>query len=199
MSFKQKRFVDNVNSFYSDNTIRIVLTADSSKIVQLEGHTHPVRCINYHPSGDYLISSDINGDIKIWDVSPNSPLPRCVKTLPEFCYKSEVDSQLQSTVAWSPDGTCFAFVGTNKDIRVFDSEVWAPMYDLKDQHTGEVITFAWSPNGYYLASSAEDNSFVIWETKTKKTVVSDITSAEITGIDWNPKENELAVVRLFFI
>jgi WD40 repeat protein len=174
--------------------IRIVLTADNSKIVQLNGHTCPVKSVDYNPSGNYLISSDIKGNINIWDVSPSSPMPKCIKTLSESSYQSEIDSVLQSTVAFSPDETSFAFAGTNSDVRVFRSDIWAPSYNLDGQHTSSVITFAWSPNGYYLASSAEDNSFVVWDTKKRKSVVMETTSAQITGIAWNPNENEITLV-----
>lgn len=164
-------------------------------MVQLEGHTSSVKSLDYHPSGDYLISSDIQGNIKIWDVSPDASLPKCIKTLSGVSYTSETDSTLQSTVAWKPDGSCFAFPGTGNEIRIFQSSgAWSPMFDLSgDQHTSHVITFSWSPNGLYLASSAEDNSFVIWNVKTKKPVVSEVSSAQISGIAWNPKENELTL------
>lgn len=160
----------------------------------MEGHTCPVKSVDYHPTGNYLLSSDINGNIKIWDVSANTSLPKCIKTLPEFACKSEIDAIFEATVAWNPDGSNFAFPGKNNNIRIFRADVYTPYYSLDGQHTGKVITFAWSPNGYYLASSADDNSFIIWEVKTKKAVLSEITSAQISGIAWNPVANEVTLV-----
>ncbi|GAN07973.1 chromosome segregation protein [Mucor ambiguus] len=175
-----------------DPVVRIVLCADNSKIVNLEGHKHLVKSVNYDCFGNHIISSDVQGNIRIWNVSPQEPAPRCVKVLQEYCYQSDIDSILQAKVAWHPaDASCFAFPGTNNDIRVFKAGIWTPDYSLDQQHTSNVITFAWSPNGYYIASSAEDSTLVIWDTKTKTHVRIEITSTAITGIAWHPTDNEL--------
>jgi chromosome transmission fidelity protein 4 len=147
-----------------------------------------VKSIDYHPTGDSLLSSDVNGNIKIWDAQ------KCIKTFPGFTYKSEIDALFLATVAWNPDETSFAFPGTNKNVRIFKSENSAP-WSLDDQHTSNVITLAWSPNGRYLASSADDNSFVIWDLNTRKSIVMEITSAQITGIAWSFTENEITIVK----
>ncbi|EPB83122.1 hypothetical protein HMPREF1544_10107 [Mucor circinelloides 1006PhL] len=175
-----------------DPVIRIVLCADNSKIVNLEGHKEPVKSVDYDCFGNYIVSSDIRGNIRVWNVSPQEPAPRCVKTLPEYSYQTDVDSILQAKVAWNPaDGGSFAFPGTNNNIRVFKTDIWTPDYALEGQHTSNVITLAWSPNGYYIASSAEDSTLVIWDTKTKGQVRIEITSTAITGIAWHPTDNEI--------
>ncbi|KAL9557358.1 hypothetical protein MBANPS3_001432 [Mucor bainieri] len=175
-----------------DSVIRIVLCADNSKMVNLEGHKHLVKSVAYDCFGKHIISSDVQGNIRIWNVSPQEPAPKCVKVLQEYCYQSDMDAVLQARVAWHPvDGSCFAFPGTNSDIRVFKADIWTPDYTLENQHTSSVITFAWSPNGYYIASAAEDSTLVIWDTKTKTHVRIEITSTAITGIAWHPTDNEL--------
>ncbi|KAK4508951.1 GS catalytic domain-containing protein [Mucor velutinosus] len=177
-----------------DPVIRIVLCADNSKIVNLEGHKHLVKSVNYDPFGSYIISSDVHGSIHIWNVSPQEPAPRCVKVLQEYSYASDMDSVLQATVAWHPaNSSSFAFPGTNNDVRVFKADIWTPEYTLDGQHTSSVITLAWSPNGYYIVSSAEDNTLVIWNTKTKTPVRVEITPTAITGIAWHPTDNEISL------
>lgn len=150
-----------------------------------------MKSVDYDCFGNHIISSDVQGNIRIWNVSPEEPVPKCVKVLTDYSYQTDVDSILQTTVRWSPDGSCFAFPGTKSDIRIFKSDIWTPYYALEEQHPANVITLAWSPNGYYLASSAEDNTFVVWDTKTKAKVHIEITSAQITGIAWHPTENEI--------
>ncbi|KAI9476560.1 MAG: WD40-repeat-containing domain protein [Benjaminiella poitrasii] len=173
--------------------IRIILTANNSKIVQLEGHTDSVKSVAYDSTGDRLLSSDVKGDIRIWNLSSNEPVPKCVKILPGYTYKSNVDSILQAKVAWNPDNTCFAFAGTSNNIRVFRNDIWTPFYSLDNEHTKSIITFAWSPNGYYLASSSEDNSIVIWNTKEKNPIAKEVASTYITGFAWHPHNNELTM------
>ncbi|KAI8071142.1 uncharacterized protein B0P05DRAFT_549747 [Gilbertella persicaria] len=176
-----------------DHMIRIVLAADNSKIVMLEGHTSPLKSVHYNHNGTHLISSDIEGDIRIWDVSNTKPVPECIKTLKAYGYNVPPDAISQSTVAWHPDGSCFAFPGRDRDVRVFKTGLWSPFFTLQGEHTSQVITIAWSPNGYYLASSAEDNSVVVWDTKQKRAVRSEITSSPVTSLAWNPRENELTM------
>lgn len=171
----------------------MVLIADSSKVVQLRGHRDTVKSVSYDKKGEYIVSSDVRGDIIIWSVGPKEPVPKIIKTMPGFSYKSDMESVLQTKVSWSPDNTCFAFPGTNHDIRVFQSGIWKPSYALEGEHTKEVITLAWSPNGYYLASASTDKMIVIWDTKTKKKIRADITTADVTGLAWSPTENQLVV------
>lgn len=169
-----------------------MLCADNAKMVSLEGHKHLVKSVDYDCFGNHIISSDVQGNIRIWNVSPQEPAPRCVKVLQEYCYPSDMDSVLQATVAWHPaDASSFAFAGTSSDIRVFKADIWTPDYTLQGQHTASVITFAWSPNGYYIASAATDSTLVIWNTRTKAHVRIEITSTAITGIAWHPTDNEI--------
>jgi WD40 repeat protein len=162
--------------------------------VLLEGHSSTVKSVDYDPTGNHIVSSDVNGNIRVWNVSPNEPAPKCIKVLSDYSYRADMDSLLQTKVAWNPDGTCFAFPGTNNDVRVFRSGIWTPYYSLENEHTLNVGMLAWSPNGYYLASASEDNTIAIWNTKTKSTVRFESSSAQITGISWSPNNNEIALV-----
>ncbi|CEP18323.1 hypothetical protein [Parasitella parasitica] len=174
-----------------DTVIRVILCADNSKIVNLEGHKHLVKSLDYDFSGNFMVSSDAQGNVRVWNMSAEEPVPKCIKVLTEYSYQADMDSTLQTKVKWSPDGSCFAFPGTNNDVRVIKSEIWTPYYTLEGQHTSGVVTLAWSPNGYYLASASEDCTFAIWNTRTKAHVRLEITSATITGIAWHPTENEI--------
>ncbi|KAI8328666.1 WD40-repeat-containing domain protein [Blakeslea trispora] len=176
-----------------DNIIRIVLTADNSKIVQLEGHTSPVKTVVYNNRGDRLISTDTNGDIRIWDISNTASVPECIKTFHNCIYDTPPDSFAHTTTVWHPDNSCFAFPGKDREIRVFKVGLWSPFYTLQGEHTQNVLAIAWSPNGYYIASAAEDNSVVIWDTQTKKAVRSEIVATPVTSMSWSPSENELAL------
>lgn len=175
----------------------MVLVADNSKIVLLKGHKSTVKSICYDTKGDFIVSSDVQGNILIWSVGPKEPAPRIVKSLPGLTYKASMDSVLQTKVAWSPDNTCFAFPGTNQDIRIFSSGMWTPFYTLEGEHTENVITMAWSPNGYYLATSSQDKLLVIWDTKTKTKVSSNVNSSYVTGLAWSPDANQLAITDVY--
>lgn len=120
---------------YSDNDIRVVLIADNSKIVSLQGHTTSLKSIDYDPTGEYIASSSCDGDIRIWSVGPNEPAPRCVKVLKNITPASKPDHALTAKVLWSPDKSCFAFPGKNNDIRMFTYGLWTPYSTLENGHT----------------------------------------------------------------
>lgn len=170
-----------------------MLVADNSKIVQLKGHKDTVKSVNYNSNGEYIVSSDTNGTILIWSVGPNEPAPRVIKSLFGIGYKAPMDSILRTKVSWNPDDTCFAIAGTSQDIKVISAGTWQTSYTLDGGHTESIITFAWSPNGYYLASASQDKSLVVWDTKTKEKVRSEFTSEDITGIAWHPNDNQLVI------
>lgn len=179
-----------------DNDLRIVLVADNSKIVQLKGHKNTVKSVSYNSDGNYIVSCDANGTILIWSVGPSEPVPRCVKSLFGLSYKAPMDSILQNKVSWNPDNSSFAVAGSDSDICVVSAGTWQTLYKLENEHSQEVITFAWSPNGHYLASSGQDKLLVIWDTKSKKKVRSEFTAADVTGLAWHPFDNQLAVTNV---
>lgn len=121
--------------FTSDNDIRIVLVADNSKIVTLQGHTTSLKSLDYDPTGNYIASSACDGEVRIWSVGPNEPAPRCIKTLKEATPPSKPDHALSSKVSWSPDKSCFAFPGKNNDICLCSYGSWTTTSILGNGHT----------------------------------------------------------------
>ncbi|KAI8978018.1 WD40-repeat-containing domain protein [Pilobolus umbonatus] len=172
--------------------LKIVLTADNSKVVSLKGHKHPVKSVSYHPKGNYIASTSCDGNVSIWDVGDDVPAPTCVKTLKNVDITTLKDFDSPARIRWNPDGKSFACSGANSDIRVFAKGLWTLLYSLSSMHVSHVDAFEWSPNGYYLASACRDNQIVIWDTKNKEAVALDIMSHPITDFSWHPTENILA-------
>ncbi|KAI9249000.1 WD40-repeat-containing domain protein [Sporodiniella umbellata] len=174
-----------------DNDIRVVLVSDNSKIVSLKGHTTSLKCVEYDPSGEYIISSSCDGDVRIWSVGASEPAPRCVKVLKNIMSASKADHSFTAKVSWSPDRSCFAFPGKNNDIRMYTNGMWTPHSVLNNGHTEIISTFSWSPNGYYMATTSEDKLLIIWDVQNKKIVRKAIVVTLITEIAWSPVENQL--------
>ncbi|CAO3696706.1 unnamed protein product [Rhizopus stolonifer] len=174
-----------------DNDIRLILVSDNSKIVSLKGHTNSLKYVDYDKSGDYILSSSCDGDVRIWSVGPSEPAPRCVKVLKNITPASKPDHALTSKVSWSPDQSCFALAGKNNDIRMYAYGMWTPHATLSNGHTETVSTFSWSPNGYYMATTSNDKLLIIWDVKNKKIVRKAIVLTAITEIAWHPQENQL--------
>ncbi|KAI7847664.1 WD40-repeat-containing domain protein [Circinella umbellata] len=179
-----------------ENIIRIILVRDISKIVTLSGHTTLVKSVAFSPTSDHLISTDIGGDVKIWDMNHSSGAPQCVKTLPGAVRKCASDADVMNTIAWSSDGAYFCFAGKEHEICVYSSKDWTQQYALEFAHFNDIITMAWSPNGSYIASVGKDRTVVIWDTTKQSDVVKYENTAAISGVAWHPQENELALTDL---
>lgn len=119
----------------SENDIRIVLVADISKVVVLKGHTTFVKSLDFDKSGNYLISSSCDGDVRVWDIGASVSQPTCVKVLKGISKGSMPGSEYLGTAVWNPNGSCFAVPGVNADIRVIQKGIWTPFYSLDRGHS----------------------------------------------------------------
>jgi WD40 repeat protein len=52
----------------NDNLVKLWLTADGSLVRALAGHEHHVYNVAFHPSGEHLVSADLRGVIRHWDL-----------------------------------------------------------------------------------------------------------------------------------
>lgn len=53
----------------NDQLVKLWNTADGRPLATFEGHTSHVYNVAFHPSGTRLVSADLKGDIKDWDLS----------------------------------------------------------------------------------------------------------------------------------
>ncbi|KAI9269040.1 WD40-repeat-containing domain protein [Phascolomyces articulosus] len=175
-----------------EDIIRVILVRDISKVVTLMGHSTHVKSVAFSPTSDHLISTDIGGDVKIWDMNHTSGAPQCIKTLSGAVRKCASDADVLNTIAWSPDGAYFCFAGKEHEICVYSSKDWTQKYALEFAHFNDIITMAWSPNGSYICSVGKDRQVVIWDTTKKSDVIKYENTAGVCGVAWHPQENELA-------
>ncbi len=65
-----------------------------------------------------------------------------------------------SVVAWSPDGTRFAYASANHTIEVWDTRTNLKLFTFS--HPAPLRAMAWSPNGKYIASGGDDSTIQVW-------------------------------------
>lgn len=94
----------------------MVSVADISNIKVFKGHSKSVRSVAFDPKGDYLVSTSIDGSVRIWDMQ-DSPENACLKEFKNVLPASEVDSLDRLAVSWSPDGKKFAIPGRKGGFR----------------------------------------------------------------------------------
>lgn len=148
-----------------DSTIQIWDIHHDRSIVSLKGHPSSVLCVAWSPDGQVLASGSRDGTVRIWKSSTGQLL----QTLSE--HFSEVNS-----VAWSPHTYMLASSSDDNTIRIWTPHTEQPQYAFKEQygrhilreHSNSVNCVVWSPNGFFLASSSDDNTICLWNVQTKR-------------------------------
>jgi WD40 repeat protein len=148
-----------------DGTARIwQLDGDSnggSSILQDPDGQGTVTALAWSPNGRYLATSQADGFARLWDrqAGTNSPLTR----LP-------VEKGTSNGVAWSPDATILATASDGPDVQLWNlnAKDFAAHPALLPGPAGGTLTLAWSPDGRYLAGSADvgqDSKIWLWDMK----------------------------------
>lgn len=140
----------------------------------------------WSPDGTMIASSiDGNGygyNVQVW----NAKTGKHLFTLQSKPVTSASDYILQ--VLWSPDGKRIAFT-IDQTIQIWDV---ATKHLL---HTYPANSFAWSPNGKYIASTNRDGTVHVWNAKTGQTISVYKGQAQEQGVGalaWSPDGTRIA-------
>lgn len=166
----------------------------------LMGHTNVVSCVQFFPSGDYLVSSSFDNFIKVWEVSTG----RCVRTL-------RGHSSAVKCLALSMASPVLVSGSYDRTLKVWDvktSEVLATyaFHDDKIQaaaiveggqrvvaagddkalkgvdlttgqlvlnmtdHTNSVKSLSWSESRNLLVSASADNTVKVWDLTSQQCI-----------------------------
>ncbi|VDC03593.1 unnamed protein product [Peniophora sp. CBMAI 1063] len=179
-------------------SVKIVDLEDTLKVWPLEGYSECVRRLTWDPTGSLLATSAADGTVDVWDVTQE--VPRRVHSL-EGVIPAVKDSKKEEflhdcSAVWHPTGQYFVLASRTHDIVSISRDTWAEVGKYSDPSvTGAITALAFSPNGAYLASSA--NSEVhIWS--PAKLLLFKLVDERLRGfatqLAWSPKENLLALV-----
>ncbi|MFO0947273.1 MAG: protein kinase [Planctomycetota bacterium] len=126
-------------------------TTDKKKLV-LEGHSSPITSIAPLPNGRWLMSTDADGVVCLWNLDQGKLERTVIKT------GSPVVS-----IAVSPDGRHFVLggIGTVTLRKVDTGEI---VWQRNGHGSMMVSDVAFTPDGHNLASGGWDNSVKVWET-----------------------------------
>lgn len=103
--------------------------------------------VSLHPTGDFFASASLNGSWAFSDLSQWRVLASVAAPVDEAIH----------TASFHPDGLIFGTgTGTNK-VRVWDLKTLNNVATF-DGHTAPVRSIAFSENGFYMASAAEDQT-----------------------------------------
>lgn len=122
------------------------------------GHEYTVNTVEYSPDGGRIVSSGMDGTVRIWNVAKNEKI--C------SLYMGDV---FVNDARFSPRDERVVSAGDDV-IRIWDSKSGQEILNLIG-HTGRVNSASFSPDGKKIVSSSEDNSIRIWNSDTGGEIV----------------------------
>ena len=183
----------------------------------IPGHKANLRSASYSRDGRYLVSIDLHGKIKVWDIAARKEKlsyehsgARCVAFHPDgkrvasggssevhvwfletgdrVRRKKGLKSGVQS-IAYSPDGSQIAFGSEDKTVKIWSKRSTVTL----NGHTNSVVGVAFSPNGKTLISSGSNGSLKFWDASThgESQVFARMAIAKIVGGKIVPDPNAI--------
>jgi len=102
-----------------------------------------------------------------------------------------------TSLAFSPDGSRFAFSGADEVIYLYDVESGETLAEMRG-HSGEIRDVKWSPDGARLASCGKDRTVRLWDPETGEQVMQWAAfESSVRQIAWSPDGLRLAALETF--
>lgn len=180
------------NSFASGNEqgmllIRNAITGDILHVLRNGGHTTEINHLHYHPSGNFIVSTSLDGYLKVWDLTTN-------KVVYEINTKTQNNNagSYPNFAFFSPDGNVVLYGGT-------DGVIYATRPFLPNQTPGVIVSnnaqpfncADYSNTGNYLIAGSKQGIKII-DFFTKKVVKTLIAcSDEVISVKFTPQNDRI--------
>jgi WD40 repeat protein len=170
------------------------------------GHTYPIFCAAWSPSGTQVISTSTDNVVRVWDMrTVEDPGRTGLVAQGDLEQVLEKRGGIVWCVAYSPDGRLLAAGGVDKNVDVWevlsDGQVDKLSRQVLRGHTDTVRTVAWSASGRLLASGAFDLTVRLWRVfpggridPTPIQVVQSGHTGWVRSLSWSPPGTLLASV-----
>jgi WD40 repeat protein/tRNA A-37 threonylcarbamoyl transferase component Bud32 len=150
-----------------------VYTVDQDDERSLRAHDGAVTCLAFSPDGGRLLSSSIDGTIKVWPV-----------TADQRPHTLHGHSRGVTSLSFAPDGKQLASAGHDGTIRVWDVTTGQERLAFK-AHANTVNAVSFSPDGTHLASAGADRTI-------------HLRDADSGAVVWTNREFRQSVLSLAF-
>uniref|UniRef100_A0A8C4SE74 Pre-mRNA-processing factor 19 n=1 Tax=Erpetoichthys calabaricus TaxID=27687 RepID=A0A8C4SE74_ERPCA len=142
-----------------DSTIRIWSVPNSSCIQVVRAHEGPVTGLSLHATGDYLLSASEDQYWAFSDIQTGRILTKVA---------DESSACALTCAQFHPDGLIFGTGTVDSQIKDLGSLKERTNVANFPGHSGPITSIAFSENGYYLATSADDSSVKLWDLRKLK-------------------------------
>jgi WD40 repeat protein len=188
---------------------------------QLGEHRQPVSAVEYSPRDPWIVTSSLDGTIKLWNVRTH----RLVKTysnrlsaVNSLVFNSDgsilaagsddgavtilnIDTGQRKNVgrqfgpveavAFSPDGRFLAAGGYDHTVRVWDSRTYRLVATMEG-HAGPVVAVSVSPDSAVLASASTDGTVRLWNMRSQDLIAAITARTAVTSVAFSPDGETIA-------
>jgi cleavage stimulation factor subunit 1 len=130
---------------------------------QLIQDAYPIRSIDFHPGGDFIISGTDHHAVRLYDIHSI----RCfIPSNPKDLHESGI-----TRVRYAPMGNIFASSSHDGSIKVYDGVSSTCISTIQKAHSGASVThIEFSKSGKYILSSGLDSIGKVWDITSGKVV-----------------------------
>ena len=186
---------------YSPSGLHLAASGDDTgtKLIDLAGNkvfrilaSEPyTRGLAYDPESTYLAATSADGSLTVWNM--HSGKAEIVKK--KACARIDPLAPERLQPAWHPDGgSILACPASDGSINFYERLSWELAGELTGQHSSAAHLLAFSKNGLYLASTASDQTLVIWDVVARTALGKKVLPGAVCGLSWHPDANDLAVI-----
>ena len=121
----------------------------------------PIRCLSFHPSGEYMIIGTEHSTLRLYDVN----------TLQCFVSSDARDQHSAAITAldYAQDGRLYTTASKDGSIKIWDGVSNRCVSTFKEAHSHQpVSSVKFSKNSKYVLSSGKDGNAILWELSTAR-------------------------------
>ncbi|KAK3120214.1 hypothetical protein QOZ80_9AG0683790 [Eleusine coracana subsp. coracana] len=147
----------------------------AQRIYSFQAHSHAIKSLAIPPNGQYILTSDVQGEIKLWNNN-------CI---PVRQFEGHADAVTE--VKFSPDQNNI-FASASRDCKV---KIWNLFSTKPDAvlagHSSEVTCVDFIPAKPWLISGSNDNTVKVWDYEAKLCLRKLEDTCNVRAISSHPK------------
>jgi len=168
--------ISRVERVDADSALRKFTSLLSIKAIARLKHDYRVGTTAFSPNGKILVTADLKGITKLWDVQSGQELARMNS------------DQVVLHIAFSPDSKIVATAGVggapDNTVHLWDSQSGRELTHLT--HDSHVQSIAFSPDGTTIATASLDGTARLWDVKNAQQLLRLDHDVTVNAVAFSP-------------